>query len=93
MAIKNNADLAVIFGSFARGTNTRHSDLDVIFVEQTDKPFLSRLDSYFNTLSDLMKDSVDIFVYTPDEFKKIKGNLFLKRALNEGVVVFESGKL
>jgi len=38
LAIKNRADLAIIFGSFARGTNTRHSDLDVFFVEETKKP-------------------------------------------------------
>jgi predicted nucleotidyltransferase len=93
LAIKNNADLALIFGSYARGTATRHSDLDVIFVEQTSKPFLARLDTYFTPLSDFMNSGVDVFVYTPDEFKRIKNNLFLKRAIKEGVVVFESGKL
>lgn len=93
LAIKNNADLALIFGSYARGTNTRHSVLDVIFVERTKKPFLKRLDPYFNPLSEMMKSGVDVFVYTPHEFEKLKNNLFLKRALKEGVVVFESGKL
>ncbi|MBN2072733.1 MAG: nucleotidyltransferase domain-containing protein [Actinobacteria bacterium] len=93
LAIKNNADLALIFGSYARGTNTRHSDLDVIFVERTKKPFLKRLDPYFDPLSEMMKSGVDVFVYTPHEFDNLKNNLFLKRALNEGVVVFESGKL
>ena len=82
-----------IFGSYARGTNTRHSDLDVIFVEDTRKPFLKRLDPYFNPLSKLMKGGVDVLVYTPQEFKKLKDNLFMKRAVKEGVVIFESGKL
>jgi len=93
LAIKNNADLAFIFGSYARGTNTRHSDLDVIFVEKTDKPFLQRLGPYFDPLSEVMKGGVDVFVYTPHEFKRIKDNLFIKRALKEGIIVFESGKL
>ena len=93
LAVKNNADLAFIFGSYARGTNTRHSDLDVVFVEKTKKPFLKRLDPYFNPLSDMMKGGVDVFVYTPGEFEKIKDNHFMKKAIKERVVVFESGKL
>jgi uncharacterized protein len=93
LAIKNNADLAIIFGSYARGTNTRHSDLDVFFVENTKKPFLKRLDTYFDPLSEMMKGGVDVFVYTPREFEKIKNKPFIKRAVEEGEVVFESGRL
>lgn len=93
LAIKNNAELALIFGSYARGTNTRHSDLDVIFVEETEKPFLKRLDPYFNPLSEMMRGGVDVFVYTPHEFERIKGNFFIKRAMKEGIVAFESRKL
>jgi len=93
LAVKNNAVFALLFGSYARGTDTAHSDLDVIFVEETDKPFLKRLDSYFSPLSDLMNNSVDVFVYTPDEFIEMKKGFFIQRALKEGVVIFESGKL
>lgn len=93
LAIKNNADLAIIFGSYARGTNTRHSDLDVFFVENTKKPFLKRLDPYFDPLSDMMKSGVDVFVYPSREFEKIKNRPFIKRAIEEGEVVFESGRL
>lgn len=93
LAVNNNAIFALLFGSYARGTETEHSDLDVIFIEETDKPFLSRLDPYFSPLSDLMKGGVDVFVYTPDEFQKMKKKFFVQRALKEGVVIFESGKL
>ncbi|MBM3710420.1 MAG: nucleotidyltransferase domain-containing protein [Actinobacteria bacterium] len=93
LAVKNNAAFALLFGSYARGTNTAHSDLDVIFVEETDKPFLKRMDSYFSPLSDLMNSSIDVFVYTPDEFIKMRKKFFVQRALKEGVVIFESGKL
>ena len=92
LAIKNKAVFALLFGSYARGTETEHSDLDVIFVQKTDKPFLKRLDPYFSPLSDLTKGGVDVFVYTPDEFKKMQKRFFIKRALKEGVVIFESGK-
>ncbi len=71
LSVKNKAIFALLFGSYARGTATEHSDLDIIFVEETNKPFLSRLDPYFSPLSDLMNGGVDVFVYMPDEFKKI----------------------
>jgi len=93
LSVKNNAIFALLFGSYARGTATEHSDLDIIFVEETNKPFLSRLDPYFSPLSDLMNGGVDVFVYTPDEFKKMKKKFFIQRALKEGVVIFESRKL
>ncbi|MBM3713955.1 MAG: nucleotidyltransferase domain-containing protein [Actinobacteria bacterium] len=93
LAVKNKAVFALLFGSYARGTETAHSDLDVIFVEETNRPFLKRLDNYFSPLSDLMKSSVDVFVYTPDEFIKMKKGFFIQRALQEGVVIFESRKL
>lgn len=93
LAVKNNAEFAFIFGSFARGSQTKDSDLDVIFIEDTVKPYLSRLDKYFLPLSELMGSSVDVFVYTPEEFKKIKKRPFFKNILKEGVVVFESGKI
>lgn len=93
LSVKNKAAFALLFGSYARGTATEHSDLDVIFVEDTNKPFLSRLDPYFSPLSDLMNGGVDVFVYTPEEFRKMKKRFFIQRALKEGVVIFESGKL
>ncbi|MBU2563259.1 MAG: nucleotidyltransferase domain-containing protein [Actinomycetia bacterium] len=93
LSVKNKAIFALLFGSYARGTATEHSDLDIIFVEETNKPFLSRLDPYFSPLSDLMNGGVDVFVYTPDEFKKMKKKFFIQRALKEGVVIFESRKL
>jgi predicted nucleotidyltransferase len=34
LSVKNRAIFALLFGSYARGTATKHSDLDVIFVEK-----------------------------------------------------------
>ena len=87
LAIKNKAVFALLFESYTRGTETEHSDLDVIFVEETDKPFLKRLDPYFSPLSDLMNGGVDVFVYTPDEFIKMQKGFFIQRAMKEGVVI------
>jgi len=93
ICVQNNADLALLFGSYARGTATEKSDIDLIFVEETQQPFLRRLDRYFDTLSDMLHSSIDIFVYNPKEFEAMKDSFFLQKALKEGIVLYESGKI
>jgi predicted nucleotidyltransferase len=92
VAAANGAQMAVLFGSYARGTATDRSDVDLIFVEETEQPFLKRLDRYFGVLFDRLGTGVEVFVYTPHEFQKMKGRPFVRRALKEGMVLFESGR-
>ncbi len=87
---QNSPRLALLFGSYARGTETRNSDVDLIFVAETRKPYLDRLDDYFIPLSKKLKTGVEVFVYTPDEFDKMKKGFFVKRALEEGLILHES---
>jgi predicted nucleotidyltransferase len=93
VAEANGARLAPLFGSYARGTATRRSDVDVIFVEQTSARFLDRLAKYFDPLSERLAAPVEVFVYTPDEFRRMRDGFFLRRALSEGITVYEHGKL
>jgi len=93
LAQENGAELAVLFGSFARGTATDRSDVDVIFVEKTDKPFLKRLDRYFDPLVDRLGTAVETLVYTPEEFERMKDRGFIRKALKEGIVLYESGEV
>ncbi len=90
VARANNARFALLFGSYARGTATDRSDIDLIFVEDTDLPFLSRLGRYFDPLSDALPKPVETFVYTPAEFDRMRDEAFVKRAMNEGIVLYES---
>jgi predicted nucleotidyltransferase len=91
VARRNGATLAIVFGSFARGTATEHSDVDVLFVEPTDLPFLRRLDRYFDPLVDRLRMGVDVLVYSPEEFMRLRDRPFVARILREGRVVYESG--
>ena len=93
IARENGAELAVLFGSYARGTATDRSDVDLIFVERTDLPFLKRLDRYFDPLVDRLGTSVETLVYTPEEFERMKDRSFIRRALKEGMILYESGKV
>ncbi len=93
VAMKNGALLALLFGSYARGTADRHSDVDVIFVEETEDPFLQRIGRYMDPLVDQLELAAEVFVYTPREFEGMKDGFFVKRALAEGVVVYERRKI
>lgn len=92
VAKKNHAKFALLFGSYARGTPTRDSDIDVIFVEKTstDERYLKRLDRYFDPLSEKLKMGIELFVYSPAEFERMKKKPFVSRALKEGIVIYES---
>ena len=92
VAESNRAMLAVLFGSYGRGTATQHSDIDVIFVEQTRDRYLDRLARYMYPLLDRLGPPVEVFVYTPDEFERMKQGAFVKRALEEGMVLYERGE-
>ncbi|MEK9179937.1 MAG: nucleotidyltransferase domain-containing protein [Patescibacteria group bacterium] len=75
----------ILFGSRARGNADESSDLDLIVVKNTDKPFVRRLVDapYFSIHS-------DIFVYTPKEFEQMQENEnpFVMNALEHGVVLY-----
>lgn len=78
----------ILFGSTALGKIHRLSDIDLIIVKKTDKRFLERLDEVYSHLQP--RCSVDILVYTPDEFLHMKeNNNFLKDAVSEGKIIYE----
>lgn len=88
VARRNGATFALLFGSYARGTATHRSDVDLIFVEETDARFIERLGKYMDPLFDELQTPVEVLVYTPEEFAFMKDRAFVKRALKEGVVLY-----
>ena len=68
--IHRNIDSCYLFGSVANGKANPWSDIDILIVTESTKPFIERpLD--FQELYDL-EVAVDIIVYTHAEFEKIK---------------------
>lgn len=88
-AEENNAVRAILFGSYARGTSTLHSDVDVVFVERTHERFLQRIDKYLGYLTDNLHSAIDVLVYTPEEFASMQDTPFMRRILAEGIIVYE----
>ena len=76
-----------LFGSYARGKSDLFTDLDVLVVMDTDKPFTERITEIYSLLA--LPVDADIFCYTPQEFRRMKDTSFLKEALTDEVVLYE----
>jgi predicted nucleotidyltransferase len=64
---RSGAERAIAFGSYARGTADGYSDLDLVVVLRTDLPPAERW-PLLRELLDALPVSVDLLVYTPEEF-------------------------
>ena len=62
---------AWLFGSHARGTAGAGSDIDVIVVAPTERPFVDRFRDYLPAIVDAGV-GVDLLVYTPEEFAQMQ---------------------
>lgn len=83
---------AVLFGSRARGTQTKRSDVDLLLVVETDRRWFKRFDD-FEALYDLFPGyHLELFIYTPDEIQSIAHRPFMESIMNEGIVIYESRK-
>jgi uncharacterized protein len=83
---------AILFGSFARGTADRRSDVDLLIVDDERLRYLDRLTKYFDELSVVIPQPLEVFVYTQSELADLGSRHFIKRALDEGQVIYERGK-
>jgi uncharacterized protein len=80
----------VIFGSYAKGTATAKSDLDIMIVVDTDLPMAIRADQLAPALPRSWI-SVDIHVYTPEEIEEYRNEQFsfVRSVLTSGWTVYD----
>ncbi len=77
----------ILFGSAARDKLRMGSDLDLLVVMETSKRFLDRLDELYRLLDPRI--TMDLLVYTPDEFARLrKTSPLVRRAVAEGRVLY-----
>ena len=82
---------ALLFGSVARGEASRHSDVDLVLVQNTDKRFLDRYTPILRELnSALPGHPVEPLIYTPEEFERMRETTFLMGVMAEGITIYES---
>ena len=78
----------ILFGSVARGEPGLASDLDLLIVWDTPLSFLARTVELYRRLQPRV--SADFLVYTPDEMERMAHTPLVRRALEEGKVLYEA---
>lgn len=80
----------ILFGSFARGDYHAGSDVDLLIIKETGRPFTERIADVLAFCD--CSIPLEPLVYTPEEFERMRdeGNPFIEQVLREGKVVYES---
>jgi predicted nucleotidyltransferase len=78
---------AILFGSCARGRRDLFTDLDLVVVMQSGVGFVERGADLRRRLEASV--DIDLLVYTPDEFERMRPHGFLAHALEAGQVIYE----
>ena len=82
----------ILFGSAVDGNFRKDSDADLAIIKKTDKNFYDRV----GEVSDMVEHDIplDIFVYTPEEFDRMKsdkyGYFVREEILGKGKVVYDA---
>lgn len=87
---KYQPEKIILFGSSVRGETDEYSDLDVVIIKKTSSPFVQRGVDAIKLLRSGV-GHVDLFVYTPEEFQRMKEdeNPFIEQVLSQGRVLYE----
>ena len=79
----HRVEAAYLFGSWARGEADALSDIDVIVVAKSTRPFVERIRDYPDVIR--APKGIDVLIYTPEEFaRERRCNRFVRQALREG---------
>jgi predicted nucleotidyltransferase len=87
-AVELGVQRIVLFGSLVRQKPRLTSDLDLLIVWDTSLDFLARTAELYRRLQPRV--SADLLVYTPDEMERMVHRPFVRRALEEGRVLYEA---
>lgn len=86
---EKNVVKAIVFGSWARGTNTRRSDLDLAVIIPTERAFLDRRRELHGIDELLGGLHPELLIYAPGELEAISHRPFIRRMLSEGITIYE----
>ena len=87
-AAELGARRVVLFGSLTRGEPGLTSDLDLLIVWDTSLSFLERTAELYRRLRPRV--AADLLVYTPAEMEHMAYTPLVRRALQEGRVLYEA---
>jgi predicted nucleotidyltransferase len=87
-AVALGAQRVVLFGSLVHGAPGLTSDVDLLIVWDTSLDFPERTAEIYRRLCPRV--AADLLVYTPDEMRRMAQTPFVRRALQEGKVLYEA---
>lgn len=77
----------VLFGSYVAGRRDLFTDLDLLVIMESDLDFVQRTAELYRQLS--FSVDLDMLVYTPEEFERMKHKGFIRLAVENGRVLYE----
>ena len=81
---------AILFGSLAAGRHSSRSDVDLILVQRTCKPYFERFEGILRDLYQAIPGrDIECFIYSSEELAGISHRAFVRKALREGIVIYE----
>jgi len=84
------AEKVILYGSYATGEATEHSDIDLFIIAPTNERFFERMATVRGIIRDLRNGlPVSPIVLTPEEVEErmAKGDQFIKQILENGVTL------
>ena len=87
---KTPAQKAFIFGAWARGTQTRRSDIDMMVISNQETiRFFDRYKEFDPLYEALGEAGLDLLIYSKEELDTMAERPFIKTVMREGVLVYE----
>ena len=88
LIIDEGTEKVILFGSLARDSVGRTTDIDLIVVRRTTQPFVQRSVDLMGKAQP--RFAMDILVYTPEELADLqRSSSFVRSAIREGKVIYE----
>jgi predicted nucleotidyltransferase len=81
----------ILFGSYAYGKPSETSDIDLLIIKETDKPFFQRLAELRKIVSEARRGyAFEPVVLTPEELKERlkRGDQFFQEIVEKGTVLY-----
>ncbi len=80
----------MLFGSYAKGTATNRSDLDLFIIKNTHLPMLHRTEEVRALLPNLLV-GVDVHIYTPEEVQEYGAEeySFVHSVMKTGKILYD----
>jgi uncharacterized protein len=70
--LKGRVEQAFLIGSYARDEAHSGSDVDLILVTRTQRPFVERFRDFFDVIDKFCP--IDLIIYTPEEWIQLRKN-------------------